>query len=263
MEWDGSPLRSVRVGDGVRPSSYSCSIARGRAEVAAAQRLRHEVMGEDFPGLAVRSPTGVEEDRHDEFAEHLVVRENVSAQIVGTYRMISPDAAARAGGLYAEGLFDLSALSAIRGQVLEFGRACVHRDHRNGAVINLLWRGVMAFAVRMDCGYLAGSPSIPLGDGGSTAAGVCDELGRTCLAPADLRVVPRIPWKADGVPGAAPLVVPPLVRAYVRAGGLVCGPPAYNAAFPSADFFMLLDVRTLAPRYARRYLDLEQGSGMA
>jgi putative hemolysin len=239
----------------VRPLGYSCAVVRGAQELSAVQRLRHEVLGEDFPGLAAHGAAGVDTDRYDAFAEHLVVREDDSGAVVGTYRMISPDGAVRAGALYSESLFDLSALASIRAQTLEIGRACVHRDHRNGAVINLLWRGIAAYAARAGCVYIVGSPSIPLADGGSTAAGVWDELRRTRMASADLRVVPRTPWIADGVPRPARLVVPPVLRAYLRAGGLVCGPPAHNAGFPSADLFMLLDASTMSPRYARRFLE--------
>jgi putative hemolysin len=241
----------------VHQLGYSCSLARDQDEVSAAQRLRHQVLGENFPGLASRSSAGrgSETDRYDEFAEHLLVRENRSGTAVGTYRMISPDAAVRAGGLYAESLFDLSRLTAIRAHMLEIGRACVHRNHRNGAVINLLWRGIAEHAVRTGCTYVAGSPSISLAHGGSTAAAVWGELSRTHMAPPDLRVVPHTPWIADAIPRPAHLEMPPLVRAYLRAGALVCGPPAHNAAFPSADLFMLLEMRTMPPRHARRYLE--------
>lgn len=224
--------------------------------MSAAQRLRAQVLGEDFPGLATRSPGhGAETDRYDEFADHLVVRENGSGAAVGTYRMISPDAAARAGGLYAESLFDLSRLTTIRPHLLEIGRACVHRGHRNGTVINLLWRGIAKHAIRTGCTHVAGSPSIPLAHGGSTAAALWDELRHTRMAPPDLRVVPHTPWVADGIPRPAHFAMPPVVRAYLRAGALVCGPPAHNTVFPSADLFMLLDIRTMSPRHARRYLE--------
>jgi putative hemolysin len=213
-------------------------------------------LGEEFPGLATRSAIGqgAETDRYDEFAEHLVARENSSGAVVGTYRMISPDAAARAGGLYAESLFDLSRLTKIRAHLLEIGRACVHRGHRNGAVINLLWRGVAEHAIRTGCTYVAGSPSIPLARGGSTAATLWDELSHGHMAPQDLRAVPHTPWIADGIPRTANFRMPPVVQAYLRAGALVCGPPAHNTAFPSADFFMLLDMRTMSAQHARRYL---------
>jgi putative hemolysin len=236
-------------------AGYSCSAARDQGEVSEAQKLRHEVLGADFPGLAAPSTPGLDIDHFDEFAAHLLVREKRSGAVVGTYRMISPDAARKAGGLYSESLFDLSGLDPIRARVLEIGRAAVHRDHRNGAVINLLWRGITAYAAQTRCTHVAGSPSIPLTDGGSTAAGMWDELNRSRLAPADLRVVPHTPWNADGIPRPARVTVPPIVRAYLRAGGKICGPPALDTVLSSADFFMLLDMSALPPRYTRRYLE--------
>lgn len=233
---------------------YSCSVARDQDEVTQAQKLRHQAFGEEFGGYAAHTTPGLDIDHFDEFAAHLVVRENRSGAVVGTYRMISPDAARRAGGLYSESYFDLSGLDPIRARVLELGRACVHRDHRNGAVINLLWRGIAEYAARTGCTYVAGSPSIPLTDGGATAAGLWDEFSRRRLAT-EFRVVPRTPWSADGIARPARLAVPPLVRAYLRAGGTVCGPPAHDTVLSSADFFMLLDMSAIPPSYTRRYLE--------
>ena len=234
---------------------YSCSVAQDPHEVSAAQRLRHDVLAEDFPGLAEQATPGLDADRYDDFAEHLVVRESGSGAVVGTYRMISPAAAVQAGGFYAESLFDLSRLDPIRARMLEIGRACVHRDHRDGAVVNLLWRGIARYAARTGCTYVAGSPSIPLTDGGSTAAGVWDQLSRSRrLAPPELRVVPHTPWRPDGVARPARHTVPAVVRGYLLAGAMVCGPPAHDTVLRSADLFMLLDTSTMPPGYARRYL---------
>jgi putative hemolysin len=234
---------------------YSCSVARDQDEVTQAQKLRHQAFEEEFGRHAVHTTPGLDIDHFDEFAAHLVVREKRSGLVVGTYRMISPDAARRAGGLYSESCFDLSGLDPIRAQVLELGRACVQRDHRDGAVVNLLWRGIAEYASQTGCTYVAGSPSIPLTDGGAAAAGLWDEISRSHLAPTEFRVAPRTPWSSDGIPRPARLAVPPLVRAYLRAGGMVCGPPALDTVLSSADFFMLLDMSALPPRYTRRYLE--------
>jgi len=64
-----------------------------------------------------------------------------AGEIVGTYRMLPPERARAAGALYAEGEFVIDDLAPLRRSLLETGRWCVHRDHRSGAVIGLVWAG--------------------------------------------------------------------------------------------------------------------------
>ena len=47
-------------------------------------------------------------DHFDDFCEHLLVRDRASGNVVGTYRLLTPTQAARAGGLYTDAEFDLT-----------------------------------------------------------------------------------------------------------------------------------------------------------
>ena len=53
--------------------------------------------------------------------------------------MLSPAGAVAAGGLYTATEFDIQALDSLRPSLVEMGRAVVHNDHRNGAVVLLMW----------------------------------------------------------------------------------------------------------------------------
>ena len=78
-------------------------------------------------------------DEFDPHCDHLLVREDRSGEIVGTYRMLPPNKTTAAGRLYSETEFDLSGLAPLRDQIVETGpRSCVHPQHRSGAVINLM-----------------------------------------------------------------------------------------------------------------------------
>src|SRR5439155_11423836 len=66
-------------------------------------------------------------------ADHLVVREDRTGEIVSTYRMLPPERAVEAGKLYSETEFDLTALAPLRSSIVETGRSCVHPDHRTGS----------------------------------------------------------------------------------------------------------------------------------
>jgi len=111
-------------------------------------------------------------DEFDDFCDHLIVRDDATGAVVGTYRMLPPKAAERAGRRYGDGEFDMSRLSPLRDQLVEAGRSCVHTDHRAGAVVNLMWAGIARYLHLNNLRWLGGCASVGLGDGGHTAAGV-------------------------------------------------------------------------------------------
>lgn len=48
--------------------------------------------------------------------------------------------------------------------------------------------------------------------------------------------------------------LPPLIKGYLRVGAHVCGEPAWDPDFNTADLLMLLPLAQLNPRHARHYL---------
>ncbi|MBW0117511.1 GNAT family N-acetyltransferase [Pseudonocardia abyssalis] len=233
-------------------SRYSLLLTTDDAEVRAAQRLRHRVFAGELGAVLHCPEPGVDVDRFDAFCDHLVVREDATGEIVGTYRMLPPLRAAAAGGLYAEGEFALDALDPLRPSLVETGRSCVHPDHRDGAVINLVWAGIARYMLLTGNRWLIGCASVPLGDGGALAASVAERVRASHLSPERYRVTPRSPWVADVAARRAPL--PPLLRGYLRLGAWVCGEPAHDPDFDCADFPVLLGLDHMDPRYARFFL---------
>jgi len=50
-------------------------------------------------------------------------------------------------------------------------------------------------------------------------------------------------------------VAPPaLVKGYIRVGAYVCGAPAWDPDFNTADLFMLLPMARMDMRYARHFM---------
>jgi putative hemolysin len=233
---------------------YSLLVARDDAEVTAAQRLRHLVFAQEM-GARLHSPVaGLDIDAFDEFCDHLVVREDATGEIVGTYRMLPPDRALAAGKLYSDGEFDLSGLASLRPTLVETGRSCVHPDHRAGSVIGLVWAGIARYMLLSGHTWLAGCASLSLADGGGMAAGVWDVVRAKHLSPDEYRVTPRLPLDVDGVARPARATIPPLLRGYLRLGAWVCGRPALDADFGVADLFVLLSLDRVDQRYLRFFL---------
>ena len=87
---------------------------------------------------------------------------------------------------------------------------------------------------------LAGCASISLADGGHNAVAVYDTLRQTHLAPPEYRVTPHLPFPHEKLEAARTAQVPPLLKGYLRSGAWICGEPAWDPDFESADLFLLL-----------------------
>ena len=220
----------------------------------AAQALRWQVFAEELGArLRARTP-GIDEDEFDVHCEHLVVRDEDRGEVVGTYRLLAPEAARRVGSYYSETEFDLTRLRGLRARLVEAGRSCIHPEYRDGAVIALLWAGLARYMVGRGYGYLAGCASMSMGDGGHAAASVHARIRAQHLAPVEFQVFPRCALPLDELDASRPAAAPPLLRGYLRAGAWICGEPAWDPDFNTADFFVLLSLAKLAPRYARHFL---------
>ncbi|MEU5089247.1 GNAT family N-acyltransferase [Streptomyces sp. NPDC021356] len=242
------------------PTRYTVTLARDEADVRAAQRLRHDVFAAEMGALLTTPEPGHDIDAFDAYCDHLLVHDTVTGRIVGTYRLLPPERAAIAGRLYAEGEFDLSPLSAIRSALVEVGRSCVHPDHRDGAVIGLIWAGIARYMADRGHAWLAGCCSVPLADGGALATATRQRVNARHLAPAEYRVRPLLPWTPDGGAPAARGELPALLRGYLRLGAWVCGEPAHDPDFGVADFYVLLPMGRVDPRYLRHFLALAPAS---
>ncbi|ELS58370.1 GNAT family N-acetyltransferase [Streptomyces viridochromogenes] len=237
------------------PTRYTVGLARDEEDVRAAQRLRHDVFACEMGALLATPQPGHDIDAFDAYCDHLLVREEASGQVVGTYRLLPPERAAVAGRLYSEGEFDLSRIDALRPNLVEVGRSCVHPDHRDGAVIGLIWAGIARYMVDRGHEWLAGCCSIPLADGGTLAAATWDRVRDRHLAPQEYRVRPLRPW-TPGEPPVGRTELPALLRGYLRLGAWVCGEAAHDPEFGVADLYVLLSMRRVNPRYLRHFLSL-------
>lgn len=229
------------------------SVASTPEELREVQRLRYKVFIETLGLAALTSEDGLDSDEFDEHCDHLIVRDSNTLKVVGTYRVLSAPRAARIGRLYSENEFDLGRLNNVRGRMLEAGRACIHPDYRGGSVIMLLWSGLAEYMRRERCEYLVGCASISVADGGHNAVAVFESLAGKHLAPSEYRVTPHLPFPIDRVEPAAKPQIPPLVKGYLRSGAWICGDPAWDPDFESADIFLMLPLANLDGRYARHY----------
>lgn len=237
------------------PAGLEVRLAETAGEIQQAQRLRYAVfaeeMGAQLPDGAV---LGLDRDRFDPYCDHLIVRARGGGGVVGTYRILPPEGRRRAGGWYCAAEFDVGRLDAFADRTVEIGRACVDPAYRSGHAISLLWAGLLRYVLQRPCQYVIGCASIGTGDGGHIAASVCRRLLQHHLAPPEWRVVPRRAFVLEGWDEIPDAPLPPLLKGYLRLGAQVCGEPAWDGDFDTADLLMMLPLAYTNPRYVDRLL---------
>ena len=259
-----APRRSLRRGPADAPSyrlGLAVAWARDEGEVREAQRLRHLVFADEMgarltppPG----TPAGLDVDVFDAYCEHLLVRtqdtDGSPGMVIGTYRVLTPDAARRVGGLYSETEFDLTRLRPLRAAMVELGRSCVHPEHRSGGAILALWGALAEFMVRNRLGTMVGCASVSMRDGGHMAASLWEQLRHTHLAPIEWQVRPRLPLPVEELDRTLTVEPPPLIKGYLRCGARVLGAPAWDPDFNTADLPLLMRIEDLPAKYRRHFL---------
>ncbi len=229
-------------------------LAQCASEVREAQKLRYRVFAEELGArLECREP-GVDHDLYDPFCEHLIVRDEANGRIVGTYRILAPEAAKRVGGYYSENEFDLTRLQLLRAGMVEIGRSCIDPDYRTGATIALLWSGLARYMRQGGYRHLIGCASIGMADGGHNAANLYRRLDGH-LAPIEYRVFPRHPLPIERLYTGQPSEPPPLIKGYLRAGAWIGGDPAWDPDFNTADLLIMMPMARVDQRYARHFME--------
>jgi putative hemolysin len=235
---------------------YAVRLAQCEADRLAAFRLRFQVFNlELHEGLESAYDDGYDRDDFDDVCQHLLVYEVATDRVVGTYRLQSGTTAAANLGYYSEREFDFTPFEPIRNDVIELGRACVHRDHRSFEVLNLLWKGIARYAESVGARYFIGCSSLTSQDT-KVASAVYRKLMPYLVGP-ELRSSPTPEFgfelaelSSDGLTEAIP---PKLLRAYLAIGAKICGAPAIDREFKTIDFLTLLDMNTLSAGVRLRY----------
>jgi putative hemolysin len=233
---------------------FRVAMAQTLEEVIACQRLRYLVFNCELgEGLDSSARSGLDRDRFDYICDHLMVHDTVTGTLAGTYRMQSGYRAKGNLGYYGEEFFDFRPFEALRGEVLELGRACVHEDYRNTLALHMLWKGIARYATSCGARYLIGCSSLPSREEAEGLA-LYESLREKYLVGPGLRTVPTPAHecKANARPWQPPQV-PRLFRAYLDISARVCGPPAIDRAFKTIDFLTLVDLQRLPDRVRTRF----------
>lgn len=250
----------------LRAGKLGVRIAANPAEVRAAQALRYRVFFDEMGATpsAGALATGRDADPFDAVADHLLVLDHDlgegAAGVVGTYRLIQKEGAARVGRFYSAAEYDLAAIDAFPGRVLELGRSCVDAAYRGRAVMQLLWRGIAAYVADQGIDLMFGCASLPGTDPDALAKELTFLYGHHLAPPAlRLRALPERyvdmrrldPMAIDSRRAIATL--PPLIKGYLRLGGFVGDGAVIDAQFNTIDVAIIVKTDLITDKYVKHY----------
>lgn len=237
----------------ITSNKYMVRFASSEEEMHAAQHLRFTVFNLELgEGLERSYETERDEDKYDPHCHHLLVIERQSEEVIGTYRLQTYKKAKRKHGFYTAREYDLDSLpQELLEDSVEVGRACIHKDHRNGRVLYLLWRGIAEFLSQTDSRYLLGCCSITSQDP-RDGWRVMDYLVQNDLTHPDIRVPAQPEYRCEdaerGEEDWKSVQLPQLFRLYMDVGARVCSTPALDSEFKTIDYLVVLNVDTLDER---------------
>ena len=244
-------FREIPPLDEVR-GSYRLRFARTAEEVELCCRLRYRVFNLELgEGLSESEASGVDVDRFDEVCHHLMVIEEPTGEVVGTYRMQTWQAALAGHGFYSASEYDLSTIPEehLRNSI-ELGRAAILKEHRDKSVLYQLWRGLKAYQVWTGTRYLFGCSSLTSQDP-EEGLRCYDYLARKGhLHPTfEAQPLPGYVCEVDGhVRFDGEFPIPKLFGFYLRYGAKLCSPPALDRYFGTIDFLTWMDTSSVMGR---------------
>ena len=230
-------------------------------ELILALQLRYRV----FVAKDQDTPfNGLDVDEFDAICDHLAIIDKSKNKLVGTYRL---NCSRFSDKFYSSTEYDISPIIQINANKLEIGRGCIHKDYRQGAVISLLWRGVLEYLVASQSQIAFGCVSVKTTE-------VYDALllykhfrEENYFSP-DFFCSAIDPFKIKGCDkllekwnqplteeekNEAKELIPPLFRAYIYGGAKLCSPPIIDAKFQTLDFLISLKPSDMNPLHKKKY----------
>lgn len=260
-----------------RVGNLEVRLARSRAEVKLAQRLRYQVFYEEMGAQPTRLAQfrRRDEDAYDAICDHLLVvdlnesrgrtalgREELP-KVIGTYRVLRQDVAQRASGFYTESEYDIAPLIAAKSssyQFMELGRSCVLAPYRGKRSVELLWHGLWTYVREHKVDVMIGCASFE-GTDPREHAEALSFLYHNALAPREWRCrahekfhVPMNMMAKEAVNAKAALkAIPPLIKGYLRLGAFVGDGAVIDRQFGTTDVLIVMPVENIDPRYFEHY----------
>lgn len=250
---ESGAIESVVVSD----SRYTVKIARTSDELTELLRLRYQVFKVEL-GNENGNSFGLEQDEFDASSHHLIAVENSSNRIVGGYRLRTVELVSGKTGFYSAGEFRLADVpEEVASRSVEIGRACITPSHRNGKVLFLLWKGLAKYVLQTGKRYLFGCCSL-FSQNRNDGIEAFNQLRREGFLHETIRLRPLEsnsfePQACAQKISGSTVEIPKLFKSYLQLGAKVCSPPVVDSEFGTIDFFVILDMLRINPKYRKMF----------
>ena len=266
LGWEPVGERLMQAGikkiESLRVGALEARLAVSPTDVAAAQSLRYRVFYEEMGAHPSTEMVALRRDfdEFDDRCDHLLVVDHVSGSelVVGTYRLLRRSISE--GRFYSANEYDIDKIIGVAGEIVELGRSCVDARYRTRATIQLLFRGIGAYVRAPGVALMFGCASFP----GTDIEAVATQLaylhhrfrGPVEIRPralsayytemnciTDANIDPRAAWAA----------MPPLIKGYLRAGGLIGDGAVIDRQFHTIDVCMVAKLDQVSKKFRHRY----------
>ena len=263
------PSLKNKIFQEIECEDFVIKLADTKLELKKAQALRYSVFYEEKKARPTFSKKimRLDYDKIDKFADHLIVIDKkgkgIKNKIVGTYRLIRGDVASHFGGFYTSSEFDLTNIlnSYNHAQILELGRSCVHKNYRNGTIMNLLWKAIAEYVKLYDINILLGCASFPGVDVKKFSKELSylrsnfslpDEMSVQSLVNNNYPIYYKNNISESNLKTFAKL--PPLIKGYLRVGGRVSDIYFVDYNFNTIDLCVVVQTENIEEKYKNKFL---------
>ena len=201
----------------------------------------------------------IDSDEFDQFCDHLVVIDKSVASdfVVGTYRLLLKEKKENYRRFYSESEFDIRNLFKKKISMLEAGRSCVDKNYRDGNIIKLLWRGLAFYIIQKKVDLIFGCASFPSSNYSEFKTQL-SYLNHFHKPPKEFSTRPKDKLKAniDILPSKNInkdeefRLLPPLIKAYIRAGAWVGKGAVVDERFNTTDVLIILKSQNIIKKYS-------------
>ncbi|PIE14377.1 MAG: ornithine-acyl-ACP acyltransferase [Rhodobacterales bacterium] len=234
----------------LKKGRYRARLAQSRADVVAAQALRHRA----FHGV-----TGRDVDGFDGICSHILIEDTRrSGRLVACFRMLPLNGGGEIGRSYSAQYYELSALESFDGPMVEMGRFCVDPEVSDADILRVAWGAMTRYVDENGVEMLFGCSSFA----GTNAADYLDSFAMLkerhlapkrwlprVKAPQVFRFAARLRRKPDAKRAMSGM--PPLLRTYLLMGGWVSDHAVVDRQMNTLHVFTGLEIRAIPPARKR------------
>lgn len=240
---------------------YSVRLARNWTEIESALKLRYQVFNLELnEGLEESNLTKMDQDEFDSQCSHLLVIENTTNQVIGTYRVQNFEQVSLGKGFYSQSEFNLNKFpNLILENGIELGRACIEKNHRNGRVLFLLWKGLAKLLINQNKRYLFGCCSQTSQD--VKVAKIAElYLKEFNFMHSEFHIPVQEEFQCSeekifiSQQDIKEFKLPTLFNLYLNLGCKVCSSAAIDKKFKTIDFLIILDKEALSDQSKSLFL---------